>query len=563
MTDPALPRLRPLRIRGLEKDLDIPVDGLSIGRDPSNTLVLLGDEHPYISSHHARIEWKDSHLVLFDLKSKNGTTVNGESVTRRELKPGDRVQLGREVGVSFLVVAGHPNAETLELTAPAGDATAESEAPIDKMGQSTIIRFKKALARFEQGGSPDSKRRPWLVRTLGLIVLGALGTAVVLLFQQLQEQSGQIDELERTSARLDRSREEVLAETAAQLAIRQEAYLADKQATEARFEEAQEQLAKAQESQASQRQLLELRETLEGLENRVEAYKPIDLKAEAARQREILTRVVSAVAYIENHAVLREIGGDRYFHVDEVDGTRLRPRTEKSKLFVDAVESGSGFCVSKDGYLITNAHVIRTQTTDQPLDYRGIALEYALRLEVVFSGTSKRHPAELISVMEANDDEDYAVIKIKPFPKLPILEGFTIERPIPPAGTNLRLFGFPLGKRLPQDDDVMEASVFNGSVSRRVRGYFQVQSAVYPGNSGGPVVDSEGNVVGVVTAVQTVSGGQIASDIGYILPIGRMSKIWPPDAKLNPASSDPASTDPQPKPIGDPPGKQPSAKKSN
>ncbi|MEM7260854.1 MAG: trypsin-like peptidase domain-containing protein, partial [Planctomycetota bacterium] len=89
--------------------------------------------------------------------------------------------------------------------------------------------------------------------------------------------------------------------------------------------------------------------------------------------------------------------------------------------------------------------------------------------------------------------------------------------------------GFPLGKKLIQDrDDVMKASVFTGSVSRQVDAYLQVQSAVYPGNSGGPVVDADGHVIGVVTAVFTVDGGQIASDLGFFLPISQLRKIWPP-----------------------------------
>ena len=47
-------------------------------------------------------------------------------------------------------------------------------------------------------------------------------------------------------------------------------------------------------------------------------------------------------------------------------------------------------------------------------------------------------------------------------------------------------------------------------------------------SGGGPVVDAEGRVIGIVTAVQTTPDGQIASDIGYVIPVADAGKIWPP-----------------------------------
>lgn len=549
MNAPPPYRLRPLQVQGVPGDIEIPSEGLTIGRDPTNGLVLGGSEHPYVSSHHARLERDGADLVLYDLGSKNGTTVNGEPVSRRRLRPGDRIQLGREVGASFLVLASDAGAQTVEI--PPATALAPAAAPPEELGQSTIIRLKRALGRIEahaDGGSSRRSRPSWITLTLFFIVIGGTTTAVITLFQRQVEQEKQLEEQSEEIARqLDRNQEEVLAETNERWLAREKTYLAEKKAIEARFEKAQQALAKATAEQASQRELADLRQHLEDLATRVDSYEPIDLEAEALRQREILTGVLSAVVYIENRAVLKEVDGERYYHLNEVDGTRLRPKSEGSELYTDSIESGSGFCVTSDGYIITNAHVVKKQTSDQPLKYRGTDLEYALSLDVVFSGTAERHPARLISILEA-DDADFAVLRIEPFEGMPVIADFTVDRPIPESGTELRLFGFPLGKRLPQNDDVMEASVFIGSVSRRVQGYFQVQSAVYPGNSGGPVVDQDGRVVGVVTAVQTVDGGQIASDIGYILPIGRMASLWPPREPESPPPKRDAPPAPDAKP---------------
>lgn len=67
-------------------------DFLSVGRESGNQLVLDDD---YISSRHARIELRDGRFVIKDLRSRNGTFVNGARVTESWLSEGDRVRLGR------------------------------------------------------------------------------------------------------------------------------------------------------------------------------------------------------------------------------------------------------------------------------------------------------------------------------------------------------------------------------------------------------------------------------------------------------------------------------------
>jgi S1-C subfamily serine protease len=94
--------------------------------------------------------------------------------------------------------------------------------------------------------------------------------------------------------------------------------------------------------------------------------------------------------------------------------------------------------------------------------------------------------------------------------------------------------GFPFGKSIPHDGDKITASVFGGVASRRVGAYLQINAAIYPGNSGGPVIEHSGRLVGVVTSVQTLPSGQIA-EIGFVLPIARLADLWPPPASTEPA----------------------------
>lgn len=66
--------------------------GLTIGRMPDNTIII---ENPAVSGHHARIVRTGATVVIEDLKSTNGTFINGLPVTRRELQHGDVVLVGK------------------------------------------------------------------------------------------------------------------------------------------------------------------------------------------------------------------------------------------------------------------------------------------------------------------------------------------------------------------------------------------------------------------------------------------------------------------------------------
>lgn len=70
------------------------VDGLSIGRGPTNTLVLTESD---VSRHHAEIVWQDGAWVLRDLGSTNGTFVNERRITAHKLYPGDCIKVGSTV----------------------------------------------------------------------------------------------------------------------------------------------------------------------------------------------------------------------------------------------------------------------------------------------------------------------------------------------------------------------------------------------------------------------------------------------------------------------------------
>lgn len=78
--------------QGTEHTLDAP--RLTVGRGPEADLVLRDEE---MSQKHLSLEWRGDGFLVRDLGSTNGTRVNGEPVTARELVHGDRIEFGRHV----------------------------------------------------------------------------------------------------------------------------------------------------------------------------------------------------------------------------------------------------------------------------------------------------------------------------------------------------------------------------------------------------------------------------------------------------------------------------------
>jgi len=123
-------------------------------------------------------------------------------------------------------------------------------------------------------------------------------------------------------------------------------------------------------------------------------------------------------------------------------------------------------------------------------------------------------------------------VKIDPFEDMPHLPSFRTEGDSPSPGSDVFLIGFPGGKTILQEGDRMLASTFRGIVSRTVDYYVQIDAAVHPGVSGGPVIDGKGKLVGVVTGMQTLDEMSSSSAIGYVIPIREVSTVWPPPPGL-------------------------------
>lgn len=145
--------------------------------------------------------------------------------------------------------------------------------------------------------------------------------------------------------------------------------------------------------------------------------------------------------------------------------------------------SGSGFVLSEDGYIVTNYHVVQT------------ANERNLPITVVLHDGSEYEA----SIVGTEDVNDLAVLKIEATGLTPAKFGNSDELQV---GDEIYAVGNPLGE-LEYSMSTGHVSALNRSISTEEAeaiSMFQVDAAVNPGNSGGPVYNSRGEVIGVVTA---------------------------------------------------------------
>jgi len=158
---------------------------------------------------------------------------------------------------------------------------------------------------------------------------------------------------------------------------------------------------------------------------------------------------------------------------------------------------GSGFIISKDGYIITNNHVVRK----------------ADEIKVILENEDE-YSAELIGT---DPKTDLALLKIKPKTALtPVRIGNSSSLDI---GDWVVAIGNPFG---------LGNTVTAGIVSAKGRSlglgayddFIQTDAAINPGNSGGPLFNYKGEVVGVNTAI--IAGGQ---GIGFAIPMNMANRI--------------------------------------
>ena len=188
------------------------------------------------------------------------------------------------------------------------------------------------------------------------------------------------------------------------------------------------------------------------------------------------------------------------YHIgDDSNLGRLEAMVEKTQNAVLTVQTprgqGSGFFINAKGYLVTNVHVVEGESL------------ITVRQHQQENGQRGRQIYENVKIVSIAPFYDLALLKVetdKEVPFVPILRGSTLQRGVP-----LFAIGNPMG---------LERSVSSGiaSVVDRTFGgirYIQTTVQVNPGNSGGPLFNLAGEVVGVINMKMMQSEG-----LGFAIP---------------------------------------------
>ncbi len=167
---------------------------------------------------------------------------------------------------------------------------------------------------------------------------------------------------------------------------------------------------------------------------------------------------------------------------------------------------GTGIIISADGEIVTNAHVVLDETA----------------VRVLLPGSTEPISAEVVGTDPGND---LALLRVKAT-GLPVAKFAADDSAI--VGDQVVAMGFAL-------DLPGEASVTAGIISATSRtmltengalnGLLQTDAAISSGNSGGPLLNAAGQVIGINTAVARASGSNTASNIGFAISSKEIQKV--------------------------------------
>lgn len=172
---------------------------------------------------------------------------------------------------------------------------------------------------------------------------------------------------------------------------------------------------------------------------------------------------------------------DDYKFIETHKGVKIFPNNSTQG---NSSKSGTGFAISSNGIIVTNYHVIEGATS---IKIRGINSDF-----------SKSYKAKILTTDVNND---LALLQISDNNFLPLgSTPYVIKSGTSKVGENIFVLGYPLlatmGSEIKLTNGIISSKTgFQGDVTT-----YQISAAVQPGNSGGPLFDINGNLIGIISA---------------------------------------------------------------
>jgi serine protease Do len=200
-----------------------------------------------------------------------------------------------------------------------------------------------------------------------------------------------------------------------------------------------------------------------------------------------------------NDPLFRRFFGDQLPGVEEEESPNPPPRPNSRK----TIGLGSGVIFSKDGYIVTNNHVINEAD------------------EILIDIPSQNHKEYKATIVGTDSRSDLAILKIEgnDLPSMVIGDSDKIE-----VGDVVLAIGNPFGLGQTVTQGIVSALGRNLKLSREAyEDFIQTDASINQGNSGGALVDAEGRLVGINTAIISPTGGNLG--IGFAVPVNMVRSV--------------------------------------
>ena len=434
---------------------------ITIGRHPDSDVAFDAHQDLEVSVRHAAIFKQADRWYVRDMGSRNGTLVNGHKVTAdTALNDTDQIQLGAGGPVIECRLVGDHVPDT-ERSPPATAGRMRptplaNPAPVAQSGRSTTHRVRVEVAR-------QTRRLRGV--SVGLFVVLVAVVAGFLYIQQ-QQRVAQEQELALLQAQIDSVLQTSLATVA-----------------------------------ALQEEMTELATTLEDSRQEIQA-----LQGQLTRARESgnAERIQTLSLELEN-ALTTLAQQQHAASIDFASITRANQRAV-AMIFVDfgdgTAESSTAFAVRSDGTMITTRHSVVGPNGDRR----------ARRIGVRFADSRQTFPARVVAIAEG-PDADVAVIRVELQGEVPTIQGINQRPDTVPVGAPVAVIGFPGGmaspQRVQQGEIFATASLTAGTLSKNLPELLQINGYGTHGASGSPILDANGQVIGILNAGEVGSGGRI------------------------------------------------------
>ncbi|XOB61963.1 Do family serine endopeptidase [Campylobacterota bacterium DY0563] len=214
---------------------------------------------------------------------------------------------------------------------------------------------------------------------------------------------------------------------------------------------------------------------------------PMKSVVNIAAKRRVISNAANIPFQMFNDPFLRRFFGDQFN--EQFNQNRIQRSL------------GSGVIISKDGYIVTNNHVI----------------ENADEISVTIGNNPKEYNAVIIG---KDSDSDLAVIKIEGDDFEAIKFGYSTDLKV---GDLIFAIGNPFGIGTTVTQGIISALNKDHVGINRYENFIQTDASINPGNSGGALVDSRGALIGINSAIISKSGGN--NGIGFAIPVAMVKDV--------------------------------------